>query len=50
MTRSIRAVLRDLPMKHLWIVYPGPDRCRLDEAVSVLPVTELPEIATNSVA
>ena len=50
MTRSIRAVLRDLPLKHLWIVYPGPDRYRLDEAVSVLPVTELPEIATDSVA
>ena len=28
MTRSIRAVLRDLPLKHLWIVYPGPDRYR----------------------
>ena len=50
MTRSIRAVLRDLPLKHLWIVYPGPDRYRLDEAVSVLPVTELPETATGAAA
>ena len=47
MTRSIRAVLRDLPLQHLWIVYPGPDRYRLDEAVSVLPVTELPQVATG---
>ena len=50
MTRSIRAVLRDLPLEHLWIVYPGPERYRLDEAVTVLPVTELPEIATGPVA
>ena len=47
MTRSIRAVMRDLPLEHLWIVYPGPDRYRLDEAVSVLPVTELPQAATG---
>jgi len=50
MTRSIRAVLRDLPLKHLWIVYPGPDRYRLDEAVSVLPVAEIPDVATSRVA
>ena len=45
MTRSIRAVMRDLPLQHLWIVYPGPDRYRLDDAVSVLPVAELPDTA-----
>ena len=47
MTRSIRAVLRDLPLGHLWVVYPGPDRYRLDEAVSVLPLAEIPDIATR---
>ena len=45
MTRSIRAVMRDLPLQHLWIVYPGPERYRLDDAVSVLPVAELPDTA-----
>ena len=45
MTRSIRAVMRDLPLQHLWIVYPGTDRYRLDDAVSVLPVAELPDTA-----
>ena len=49
MTRSIRAVMRDLPLQHLWIVYPGPDRYRLDDAVSVLPVAELPDTAAVSV-
>ena len=50
MTRSIRAVLRDLPLQHLWIVYPGPDRYQLDKAVSVLPVAEIPDTATAPVA
>ncbi len=45
MTRSIRAVMRDLPLQHLWIVYPGPERYRLDDAVSVLPVAELVDTA-----
>jgi uncharacterized protein YxjI len=50
MTRSIRAVLRDLPLQHLWIVYPGPERYQLDKAVSVLPVAEIPDTATGPVA
>ena len=49
MTRSVRAVRRDLPLGHLWIVYPGPDRYRLDEAVSVLPLAEIPDIAARPV-
>ena len=50
MTRSIRAVMRDLPLQHLWIVYPGPDRYRLDKAVSVLPLAEIADTTTGSVA
>ena len=49
MTRSIRAVMRDLPLRHLWIVYPGPDRYRLDKGVTVVPVAELPGITTSPV-
>ena len=50
MTRSIRAVLGDLPLQHLWVVYPGADRYQLDKAVSVLPVTEIADIAISPVA
>ena len=50
MTKSIRAVMNDLPLQHLWIVYPGPDRYRLDKAVSVVPVTEIADIAIGPVA
>ena len=49
MTKSIRAVLHDLPLQHLWIVYPGPDRYRLDNSVSVLPVAEISNIVTGTV-
>lgn len=45
MTRSLRTVLRDLPLQHVWIVYPGRRRYPIDEAVSVLPVVELPCVA-----
>ena len=49
MTRSIRAVLRDLPLQHLWIVYPGPERYRLDETVSVVPLAEIADIVIGPV-
>ena len=47
MTRSIRAVLRDLPLQHLWIVYPGPDRYQIDDTVTVLPLAELTNAAAE---
>ena len=50
MTRSIRAVLRDLPLKHVWVVYPGPEPYQLDDAVSVLPVADLPDAVNGPIA
>ena len=47
MTKSLRAVLRDLRLQHVWIVYPGPDRYQLDETVTVLPVADLVDVATD---
>ncbi len=41
MTKSIRAALGDLPLKHVWIVYPGPQAYQLDERVTVLPLTDI---------
>ena len=49
LTRSIRSVMRDLPLRHLWIVYPGAERYRLDKAVTVLPMAEVPDLATGAV-
>ena len=50
MTKSIRAVLSDLPLQHMWIVYPGADRYQLAETVSVVPVTEIADIASGPIA
>ena len=33
-----------LPLRHLWIVYPGPERYRLDKTVSVLPVADIADV------
>jgi len=41
MTKSIHSVLRDLNLKHLWIVYPGGEVYQLHEKVTVLPLAEL---------
>ena len=49
LTRGIRSVMRDLSLRHLWIVYPGPERYRLDKAVTVLPMAEVPDLATGAV-
>ena len=48
-TRSIRAVMNDLPLRHLWIVYPGAERYRLDDSVSVVPVTEIADLSLDPV-
>ena len=48
-TRSIRAVMNDLPLRHLWIVYPGAERYQLDDSVSVVPVTEIADLSLDPV-
>ena len=47
MTKSIRAVLGDLPLRHVWIVYPGPTRYQLNETVTVVPLAELAAAAAE---
>jgi len=44
MTRSIRTALGDLPLKHVWIVYPGPEAYRLDDRVTALPLSAIGEV------
>ncbi|HED38102.1 MAG TPA: ATP-binding protein [Ignavibacteria bacterium] len=43
MTKSIHAALRDLELEHLWIFYPGKDKYRLSEKVTVFPLSLLDE-------
>ena len=44
MTKSLRAALGDLPLKHVWIVYPGPEEYRLDDRVTVLPLARIARV------
>ena len=37
--------LADLGLEHLWVVYPGSKRYRLDDAITVLPIEAVSEIA-----
>lgn len=46
-TRSMRVAVADLQLQHLWIVYPGNETYSLDERITVLPVSRVPEFATG---
>ena len=46
-TRSMRVALNDLELAHLWVVYPGDEAYPLDDRISVLPITGVPELARS---
>lgn len=41
-TRSMSIAMKDLSLKHLLIIYPGKQRYRLAEDITVLPLAEVP--------
>ena len=43
-TRSMRAAIDDLRLDHVFIIYPGVEPYPLDERISVLPVSSLPDL------
>ena len=47
-TKSMRTVLRDLGLKHLWVVYPGDQAYPLDERISALPIHDVPDLSFAS--
>ena len=44
-TRSMRTALADLRLHHLWVLYPGERSYAIDERITALPVTHIPELA-----
>lgn len=40
-TKSMRSVLEDLNLEHLWVVYPGKTQYRLDKKITALPISEI---------
>ena len=43
-TRSMRRAAEDLQLDHLYVVYPGDLQFALDEGVTAMPLTRLPQI------
>ncbi len=46
-TKSMRSALADLRLDRLWVIYPGDRSYELDERISVLPVGDVPSLATD---
>ena len=46
-TKSMRTALNDLDLEHLWVVYPGQHHYAVDKKVSVWPLQQLPDLATQ---
>ena len=44
-TRSMRTALRDLRLKHLWVIYPGDETYPLDEQITALPVRDVTDLS-----
>jgi uncharacterized protein len=42
-TKSMRIAMEDLSLHHLWIIYPGTDRYRLTDSITVMPLTSIPD-------
>ncbi|OAN49042.1 hypothetical protein A6A03_06970 [Chloroflexus islandicus] len=46
-TRSMRIALNDLALDHLWVIYPGRQAYPLDTQITVLPLADVPQLATT---
>lgn len=46
-TRSMRIALNDLALDHLWVIYPGHQVYPLDTRITVLPLADVPQLATT---
>ncbi len=43
-TRSMLTALQDLGIERLWVVYPGDQEYALDDRISVVPISKLPNL------
>lgn len=41
LTRSMQTSVADLELSHLWVIYPGHHRFKLDERITAVPFTDL---------
>ena len=41
----MRVAMRDLRLKHLWVIYPGDETYALDERITALPIQDVPDLS-----
>ena len=46
MTASLHSALQDLNLHHAWIMYPGKEKYKIDERVTVLPLASIVDNAS----
>ncbi|MCX7859098.1 MAG: DUF4143 domain-containing protein [Chloroflexus sp.] len=46
-TRSMRIALNDVALDHRWVIYPGRQAYALDPRITVLPLADVPQLATT---
>ena len=44
MTKSIRIVIDDLGLTHLWVVYPGKREYPLGDKITAIPLSRVPSL------
>ncbi len=44
-TKSMRVVIKDLELEHLWVVYPGSREYSLADRITALPLTRIRDVA-----
>jgi hypothetical protein len=42
LTKSMKTVMEDLKLEHMWVIYPGSDIYKLAENITVLPLRQIP--------
>ncbi len=47
LTKSVNIVQKDLELEHLWVIYPGRDKYRLSNNITVLPLNSLSALMTT---
>ena len=48
MTKSMRVVMKDLELEHLWVVYPGNRDFPLSDGITALPLARIRDIALRA--
>ena len=43
-TKSMKIVIKDLQLSHLWVIYPGKEKYQLEKNITVLPAEQMPAV------